>query len=1676
MVFKKIKKLFSFITILFFVFSFSYSLIPALNTYSPEVRIAEAVTCPDGWTVVNSVSCRMVITSPIGSNGTFTSPANWNNSDNTIEVIGGGGSGAGGGGTLHGTGGGGGAYSRIANFSFANPGTTQATYRVGAGGSGNGGGATWFNASSDPGGGSDNTRVSAAGGLVGESGAGSRNGGLGGATANSWGEVKNAGGRGGNLTGASGTGGSGGGGAGGPTAPGNAGGDSTSTGANVTTAGGAGNGGTGSPNLGGSGGNAGQNNGGDGTFWGSSPAVGSGGGGGGNSSNGNTIAGSGGNYGGGGGGVRGGPSGTPGVGQPGVIIITYTPAVVNTTILATGTDPSSTTVAPESGIIDAGAFTLQTDDTTDSITTLTVVLAGSGTPYNGVAEVRITSDNGSTLYYSAISNPSSNTLNFSGGTPIPVSTTQTQFKIRITPKTHANMPAVPGAEYALSPYVSDFTSGNSYEKSGTDTNANTLTIDNLSPQNVTSATATAGNAQVSLAWTNPADSDLSQIIVLRRAGTATSDVPTEGASYSVGNTVGDSTVACVVSAPTNNCTDSSLTNGTAYHYRIYAKDSRGNYSQTGVVPTGSPATPIVPGRYWVGGGSSANWDATGPTNWSATSGGANNASIPTSADDVFFDSASNATDYTVDVTGTVNTRNITIGNPASGVVTIQGAGQINVAGDFSASSGILFKMSGGITFTATSGTKTITTNGNSMGGRWTFNGPGGTFQLADNFTWEGVQNSARAMTLTAGTFDPNGKTVTLNAGAGGPGLIQEIIGAFTFYNLTLTNNASGQRITLGSNITVTNNLVINGVSSTNRAFISSNTLGTPSTITAANVSVTNADFRDITGAGAGNWNLSAVSGGSGDAGGNSGITFTTSQTNYWVGNTGNWDDVSKWANTSGGTGGTGRVPLPQDDVVFDANSFSTTGQTVTANMPRLGKNIVWTGVTNTPAFRITAANASIFGSLTLDAGMTLPATTQSIDFQGRGAYTLTSAGLEFSNYNISLNAPGGTLTLQDSLTIGDSKGLAINNGSFDANNFNVTTGTFTSSNSNVRSVSMGSGTWTINTSSIANQWFINTANLTFNAGASTLILSSSRTTSNNFYGGGLTYNNLVVNASDVSFFGSNTFNNLALNNAGVGIGTKFTAGTTQTVTTFETNGSAGNLVYASSTSASATATLAKAGGGTICVDYMHLTWMTGSPADTWYVGANSTNGGNNSGMNFSDCAIPGRYWVGGGSSANWDATGPTNWSETSGGANNASVPGADDDVYFDANSGSGTVTVDATANTKNLDFTGFTGTLAGGSQINIFGNLVAGAGMTWNHNSTPGIVFSATSGTQTIRTNGVQIAAAIEFNGVGGTFQLLDTLTLRGGNRGITLTNGTFDPNGQTVIMAPSTSSGTQPINGAFSFYNLTLTPAYIGQTITVGSNITVTNNLVINGVSSTNRAFISSNTLGTSRTITAANVSVTNADFQDITGAGAGNWNLSAITGGSGDAGGNSGITFTTGQTNYWVGGGTANWSDVSKWANTSGGTGGTGRVPLPQDDAVLDANSGFVGTVDVDVDMPRIGRNIDWTGVPNNPRWDMLQETRMYGNLTLATTMRTAGTARLVFAGRGSHTIRSNGTGPIFGLSVEAFGGTYTLLDSYTQTGQNFLLSNGTFDMNGYDFTTPSFRNDWHSYSNAHDGKRDL
>jgi len=257
-----------------------------------------------------------------------------------------------------------------------------------------------------------------------------------------------------------------------------------------------------------------------------------------------------------------------------------------TTTLSDSSDPGNSTLAPGASVTDIDQFAFTTSSGTDTITALTVTLAPASS-FDNLSKVEITNTS-NTDVCTDIDNPSSVTLNFSGCS-ISATTGGNTYKIRITPKTHANMPAVPGASYGTSATVTGWTGDSSYVKSGTDTDSATITVDNLSPNNATSVTASAGDTVVDLAWTNSNSSDFDEIIILRHTS-AISDVPVEGTEYSVGNTIGSATVVC--NTTSTSCQDTSLSNGTAYHYKIFSQDSNGNYD-AGVVPTGSPATPSV---------------------------------------------------------------------------------------------------------------------------------------------------------------------------------------------------------------------------------------------------------------------------------------------------------------------------------------------------------------------------------------------------------------------------------------------------------------------------------------------------------------------------------------------------------------------------------------------------------------------------------------------------------------------------------------------------------------------------------------------------------------------------------------------------------------------------------------------------------------------------------------------------------------------------------------------------------------------------------------------------------------------------------------------------------------------------------------------------------------------------
>lgn len=206
-------------------------------------------------------------------------------------------------------------------------------------------------------------------------------------------------------------------------------------------------------------------------------------------------------------------------------------------------------------------------------------------------------------------------------------------------------------------------------------------------------------------------------------------------------------------------------------------------------------------RYWVGG--SGTWDASDTTHWSASSGGAGGASVPTSSDDVYFNSASNATGYTVTTATGISCRNLTIAGPATGNVTFANTVYgIGIHGSLLfPSTGLTWSLASGVlVFKATSTGHTINTNGVPLLQGLTFDGVGGGWTLQGNV----ATASTRTVALTNGTLNLNGYTLTCGLFNGSNSNVRTL----DFGNggsITLTGN-NGTVLSLG---TVTNLTVLN---------------------------------------------------------------------------------------------------------------------------------------------------------------------------------------------------------------------------------------------------------------------------------------------------------------------------------------------------------------------------------------------------------------------------------------------------------------------------------------------------------------------------------------------------------------------------------------------------------------------------------------------------------------------------------------------------------------------------------------------------------------------------------------------------------------------------------------------------------------------------------------------------
>lgn len=525
---------------------------------------------------------------------------------------------------------------------------------------------------------------------------------------------------------------------------------------------------------------------------------------------------------------------------------------------------------------------------------------------------------------------------------------------------------------------------------------------------------------------------------------------------------------------------------------------------------------------------------------------------------------------------------------------------------------------------ANTNTRTLTMGSSSI----TCTGAGTSWSISTNTNITMTANTATITlsganpTLSVGTnLNFNGTSIVLSGTGAGV-----VANSFTCANLTRICTAARTNSLQfnGGNTTITDTLTVNGHSSLNRLMVQSLTVGTPVVVNAAVISTSNADFRDITAAGASiPWTGTSL----GDALGNSNITFTASSTRYWVNGTGNWSSTSSWSTSSGGASGAS-VPLPQDDVIIDNNSGSSF--TFTLDMPRIGRNITMS-TTNPCSYLSAGLTQTIYGSLIMPASLT---TTwgNTVTFNGRGSHTIMSNGKTFG-FGVVISAPNNSYTLQDALVTNGT--LTLNAGSFITNGYSVTASTFTGSavTNGTITLDMGSSIFTLTATTASTIFSMGTGTVT-NSTESTIVVANASANTRTFTGTSQAFGTVTYTVDNspgyLTFTGNNTFTTL---NVDAGKVLNFTAGTTNTFTDFNVSGSPNGYLYSPGVTSNA-------------VTSPHLaahSWAATSTAEFIYDIAVANWSAITGTILCKESSDPGRYWkfgsIGGAPNVSWYPTG-----------------------------------------------------------------------------------------------------------------------------------------------------------------------------------------------------------------------------------------------------------------------------------------------------------------------------------------------------------------------------------------------------------------------------------------------------
>ena len=519
------------------------------------------------------------------------------------------------------------------------------------------------------------------------------------------------------------------------------------------------------------------------------------------------------------------------------------------------------------------------------------------------------------------------------------------------------------------------------------------------------------------------------------------------------------------------------------------------------------------------------------------------------------------------------------------------------------------------------------------------------------------------------------------------------------------------------------------------------------------------------------------------------LQFVHAADYFWVGDSGDWSDISHWATTSGGNVFHTQTPTSEDDVYFDANSFLSPGQTVTiSGNLAFARNLDFSSVTMSPIFQAEQnATLNIFGSIGLVELM-------QFEFDGTVIFSSSETGLnvDFSNHtagsNVIFDGSGEWNVLSD-LSVTDE--ISVLNGNVIFTDGVVNCQFFNSRSTSSRIIDLGNTILNISgitsdpraagsPANIYTMW-LSTDNLAIIGNKSTIRMLSDYQKIYMDGNGQVTFSNIelvlptglfsIINRDNNTFFEITGKADLRhtteiLTSALIDSLILYPSFSYQllpedyTINFLDAVGTCTSTILLNSTTGGNASRITA--GQTLQADYLTLRDIHIVAGNA--IADNSIDLGNNNGWTITAKTSEDYYWIGG--SGNWNDG--QHWSTSSGGAPSNCVPSAVDNVIFDNNSfnqPNQQVTINVlNATCKDMIWTGTTNspTLSGppGNNLFINGSLLFEMDMTHSFEGDYHFVSNATG--NVINTAGQALNQNMIFDNPSGGWTLNSDLYVEG--------------------------------------------------------------------------------------------------------------------------------------------------------------------------------------------------------------------------------------------------------------------------------------------------------------------------